>query len=134
MQIPENAKPYLQAVGGILFLALIIWWESKQPKFSCDAWAKSVKDDMEFGMILTKKENSNHSRNSDFYGIDINNKLTTEFHDGGGWISRNFDKFDIGDTIIKNKGEYTITIKRKGKTIPIYFECDRVYRDTIHLK
>lgn len=99
------------------------------PEFSCDEWADSFKEDKMFHLVLDKKE-TNTGRDVYFYGIDLSTKNYIEFYDGSGWIAGNFDKFNIGDTLIKNKGKYTIIIKRKGKVILIPFECnDKIYSD-----
>jgi hypothetical protein len=126
-------------------LAFILILASCLPDYSCDEAAKSFKDDYQFHLVLKEKEN-HMSNDSYFYGVDLETKENTRFYDGSGWIALNFDKFKIGDTLIKDIGKYTITIKRTGKTILIPYVCDgyskwndhepihRVYYDTVSKK
>jgi hypothetical protein len=110
-------------------LLIVVVMPSCVPTFTCDNWANGFRDGDEFHLILAKKENGN-SRDSYFYGTDLKYKGPTRYIDGGGWIERNFDKFKIGDTLIKDIGKYTIVIKRKGKTILLPFECNgKIYKD-----
>ncbi|MGZ3872272.1 MAG: hypothetical protein ACXVJD_05110 [Mucilaginibacter sp.] len=127
MQISDQTKRYL-LVYGIFIAILYIIYDATSNKFTCDKWANDFRDNNGFNLVLTKKTNNN-SRNAYLDGVDLTNKETTEFHDGSGWIAHNFDKFNIGDTLTKKIGKYTIVIKRKGKTILIPFECDKIYRD-----
>jgi hypothetical protein len=111
------------------WLAIFLFLSACKSEFTCDEWANSFRDDKKFNLVLTKKEN-NYSRDSYFYGIDLNSNETTEFYDGSGWIAHSFDKFKIGDTLIKRPGRYTIIIKRKGKTVSVPFECSgKIYID-----
>lgn len=110
-------------------LGAVIFFSSCLPEFSCDEWANDFRDNAKFNLVLTGKEN-NYSRDAYFYGVDLYNKESTKFYDGGGWIAYNFAKFKIGDTLIKNSGKYTIIIKRKGTTILVPFKCSgKVYID-----
>jgi hypothetical protein len=119
---------YLLIVGVIAFLIYFIFGIGNKP-FSCDVWAENVKNNKEFHLILTGKYNHNQSRDSYLYGIDLKTNQKTEYYDGSGWITRNLEKFYIGDTLVKAKGKYSIIIKRKSKTITVPFECDRIYND-----
>lgn len=127
MEISEQARRYL-AVIGILIIIVLLIYHSSSNTFTCDKWANDFRDDAQFNLVLTKKENS-HSRDAYFYGIDVASKKNTEYYDGGGWIAQNFSKFEIGDTLTKERGKYTIIIKRAGKILLIPFECDKVYSD-----
>jgi hypothetical protein len=91
---------------------------------SCDELAANFKNEEQFHMVLIKKENNN-SRNTYLYGIDLNTKEKVTYLDGSGWLEDNFEKFKIGDTLIKDLGKYSIVIKRNGKTILIPCVCDR---------
>ncbi|RFZ92538.1 hypothetical protein D0C36_14020 [Mucilaginibacter conchicola] len=115
------------AVAPIVFIAL--YFISREPKFSCDDYAKGFRDDYECHLILSHKSDDHIF--AYFFGTDLYTHQSTDVKDGSKWISKNFDKFRKGDTIIKNKGEYTITIKRKGEVVSIPFECNRIYPDTL---
>ncbi len=96
---------------------------------SCDKIAKDFKDNAQFHLVLTEKEN-HHSRDAFFYGIDLKTKKeNTKFYDGSGWIAQNFDKFKVGDTLIKDAGKYTIIIKRGKKAILIPYVCQKYISD-----
>jgi hypothetical protein len=127
MQISGQIKRYL-FIFGVVIIATYSIYDLNTHKFSCDEWANSFKDKKGFNLVLTKKKN-NYSRDAYFYGIDLSTKEPIEFYDGSGWIAQNFDKFNVGDTLIKNIGKYTITIKRKGKIIQVPFICDKTYAD-----
>jgi hypothetical protein len=114
------------AIAPIVLIAF--YFISREPKFSCDDYAKGFRDDYECHLILSHKSQSSITY---FFGTDLYTHQSTDVKDGSKWISKNFDKFHKGDTIIKNKGEYTITIKRKGAVIDIPFECGRIYPDTV---
>ena len=97
--------------------------------FSCDEWASNFRDDETFKLVLEKKYNS-ESRDVYFYGKDIESKKEIEYREGGGWLAHNFDKFQVGDTLIKDKGKYTIFIKRNGRTTSLLLECGgKIYVD-----
>jgi hypothetical protein len=99
------------------------------PAFTCDNWANGFRDTDEFHLVLTKKE-IDDGRNVYFYGIGLKYGQPIKYHDDDSWIAHNFDKFTIGDTLIKDIGKYTIIIKRKGKTILLPFECNgKIYQD-----
>jgi len=127
MEISDHSKKYL-ILFGILLIIVYFIYDSSTNKFTCDGWAKDFRDNKKFNLVLTHKVN-NYSRNAYLYGKDLTNEESTEFYDGGGWIAQNFNKFKIGDTLIKKLGKYTIMIKRKGETILIPFECDKIYQD-----
>lgn len=128
MQISDQYQRYLLALGSLIVVVYFIYYASTD-NFTCDGWANDFRDSKEFHLILIKKEN-NQSRDAYFYGIDLKNKENTKFHDGGGWIARNFEKFNIGDTLLKDVGKYSIIIKREGKTILIPFKCgEKIYID-----
>jgi hypothetical protein len=104
-------------------------YDSNHNKFTCNKWANDFRNDVKVNLILKKKINNSDSRNVYLYGYNMETKHSTVFFDGGGWMSRNLDKFHIGDTIIKQKGKYTIYIKRKDQVISIPFKCDKIYFD-----
>jgi len=128
MELSDQAQKYLILFGVLLVIVFVIY-DASSNKFTCDGWANDFKEHQSFNLVLSKKEN-NYSRDAYLYGIDLKNKQPTEFYDGGGWIARNFDIFKIGDSLIKDKGKYTIIIKRKGKTILVPFKCgSNIYVD-----
>ncbi|MDB5122242.1 MAG: hypothetical protein JWP94_371 [Mucilaginibacter sp.] len=122
MQLSEQLKPYLIAFGMIILSILILYKVTS--KYTCDDGANYFKDHVKFNLILTKKENPNKGREVDLYGIDLYNNEPTDFHDENGWIKENIDKFIKSDTLIKEKGKYSIIIKRTNKVITIPYECD----------
>jgi hypothetical protein len=129
-----------------VWMGLMLIFTSCLPNNSGDEIAKSFRDDKSFHLVLVKKEEKSDEREAYFYGIDLETKTNTEFYDGSGWMAENFDKFKIGDTLIKDKGKYSITIKRAGKTILIPYIFDgyskwndhelihKVYYDTLSKK
>ena len=72
MEISDQAKPYLVAFGVLIAIVFVIY-ERSTDKFSCDENAKSFKNNQQFHLVLTEKEN-HHSRGAFLYGIDLNNK------------------------------------------------------------
>ena len=127
MEISHQIKIYLRTLGA---LALIVYclYSGSHDKFDCDDWANVYKA-KQFNMVLSKKE-EHYGREVYFYGTDLVSGKLAEFEEGGGWLSLNFDKFIIGDTLIKQKGYYTTVIKRNGKTIFIKMNCGKkIYPD-----
>lgn len=108
---------------GILFLIVFVVFFQRTHKFSCDAWANDFMKVEKFSLILTEKK---AQASPDVYltGIDVINKAKIEYHDSSGWIARNIDKFNIGDTLTKDIGKYAILIKRKNQIISIPCDCD----------
>lgn len=52
--------------------------------------------------------------------------------EGTGWTSAILDTFKVGDTLIKKRGEYKITIKRKNAILSIPMVCEGViYKDSL---
>ena len=128
MHNSEMGKTYLSMFFGLLIVITIIYIASKEPKFSCDEWAKGFRDNFHCNIILTKKDYGGGI--ATFSGIDMKSKKNVECEDGSKWLIDNFEKFNIGDTVVKNQGQYTVTIKRKGKIIIIPFTCNsKVYTD-----
>jgi len=125
----ERYKIQIKALLAVPVVFIAMFFISKEPKFSCDNYAKDFKNTYECHIVLSHKNESNGI--SYLFGTDLSTHDETHVEDGSKWIYENFEKFHKGDTIIKNKGEYSITIKRKGKTILIPFKCDRVYPDTL---
>ena len=113
-------------------LAGVFYLTSCLPNNTCDEIAKSFRDDEQFHLVLTEK---NHKgREAHLYGIDLKYKQETEFFDDSGWIEETFDKFQIGDTLLKDLGKYTIIIKRGHKTIKIPYECEKFQGDSTFKK
>jgi hypothetical protein len=129
-ELPYNTNKYLLVFGSLLIIIIFLYLASSNSnKFSCDVWANDFRDNAKFHLVLAEKEN-HESRDAYFYGTELHTKDRVRFYDGGGWIAGNFDKFRIGDTLIKDAGKYTIIIKRKGKTVLIPFECNgKIYDD-----
>jgi hypothetical protein len=126
----ERYKLEIKALFAAPVIFIAMFFISKEPKFSCDNYAKAFNKTYECHMILSHKNESNGI--SYLFGADLRTHKQTHVEDGSKWIYKNFEKFHKGDTIIKNRGEYTITIKRNGATILIPFKCDRVYPDTLN--
>lgn len=64
------------------------------------------------------------------YGSDLNTGKRTEFNDGSGWLVDYINEFMIGDSLIKQKDDYNLIIKRKGKTISIPCKCGgKIYKN-----
>ena len=128
MEFSDQIKRYLWALCSLIIIVYFIY-EQSTSVFSCDKWAAEIKNSKEFALVLKKKEN-HESRDVYFYGVDLNDGTPTEYVDGSGWLSENFNKFLTGDTIIKKRGKYAILIKRKGTKILIPFICNqKVYND-----
>jgi hypothetical protein len=125
--LSDNLKTYLTVTFVFTFIVFGIIKMSTGTKFSCDGWANNFKDSFQCNIVLhEKKRNAGIVTLSKF---DLEKKGMVECNDYTKWIGDNFEKFHKGDTIIKRKGEYSSTIKRKNKTIVIPFECDKVYVD-----
>ena len=97
-------------------------------KFSCDIWAKNIKESEEFNMIYLKHEG--RGRDITLYGRDLRNKHNIEYDEGSGWLENIVDTLKAGDTITKIKGEYSIVVKRKSQKFIVSCRCDRIYPDT----
>jgi hypothetical protein len=121
MEFSDEFKAYLIAFG-MLALILLFFYKVTSP-YTCDDGANYFRDHVKFNLILTKKEYDG-GREVDLYGIDLYDNERTDFHDDDGWIAENIDKFIKSDTLIKEKGKYSIIIKRKNKTITIPYECN----------
>jgi hypothetical protein len=93
--------------------------------YTCDDFANDFKNDQSFHLKLLSKKHE--GRNVFFEGTDLVSKQKIEHRDGGGFIITVYDKFNIGDTLIKQKGKYQIIIIRKGKKIIIPYECGKTY-------
>ncbi|MBD1392480.1 hypothetical protein [Mucilaginibacter glaciei] len=98
------------------------------PDFSCEAWSNDFKTHDEFDIIL--KDIYHNGRNVHLSGINPKTHGNVEYYNGGGWISHNIKQFEIGDTIRKDIGKYTIFVNRKGYKKKILFQCEGiVYQD-----
>ncbi len=114
----------------IVLLVLCVFY-SCQGGFSCDESAANFRDGYECNLLLQKIDVN--AGLTTFYGADLKSHQQTTFEDGSKWIRDNLERFAIGDSVIKKKGEYTIKIKRKGKTILIPFKCDlKTYSDAAY--
>jgi hypothetical protein len=59
------------------------------------------------------------------YGKSVNNsKIESSFSHIGDWYYSIGDKFKMGDTIIKKKGEPIIRVYRKGERWSYTYRCD----------
>ncbi len=98
-------------------------------KFDCEQWTNDFKNEYAFDIAVNKIEK--HGVAIYFYGKDRNNQ-DTYIQESTGWTSAILDTFKVGDTIRKNYGEYSITIKRKSGTIIIPMKCEgHIYRDSV---
>jgi hypothetical protein len=128
MEFSEQTKTYLSVCGIFGLIIYFIICLAKSPNLDCDERANDFKNDFSCNIILTQKEND--AGMATLTGIDILTKKTNDYVDGSKWLIDNFEKFKIGDTVIKPKGQFTITVKSKNKTTKIFFRCgDKVYDD-----
>ncbi len=127
MGIPEQTKTYLSILFGLIAALIMAYFAVREPKFSCDNFADDFKENFSGNLILMSKKFGGGI--ATLSGIDLSTKNKVNNEDYTKWLIDNFDKFKIGDTIIKKKGKYTIIIKRKGQMVEIPFECDKVYKD-----
>jgi hypothetical protein len=120
-----NCKKILLMAIGLLLLT-----GCPSGPFDCDTWANGYRDNSEANIVLNKIKQNGTSMY--LYGSDVVTGKPTEFYEGSGWISEIHNQFNIGDTIIKKKGSYLTTIRRKNKIIVIPLTCDetgKVYKD-----
>ncbi len=129
MKFPDHLEGKIKTLLAVPIIFSVIYWISKEPKFSCDSYAGNFKNNYECHLVLTKIETGSGSIT--FYGTDLKTKLPISVTDYSKHINDNIENFKIGDTVIKNKGQYTITIKRGDKKILVPFICDREYPDTL---
>lgn len=128
MKFIEKGKTYWLVLGVFIIVVSVVVYIAKTPKFSCDNWAKGFEKNFSCNIILTKKSN-NHGIGV-LTGINIRTRATDNCIDASTWIIDNLDKFKIGDTIIKNRGDYTIAIRRKNASLKIFLKCgDKIYKD-----
>ena len=128
MNLSEQLRRYLSVLSFLLVGILIFYIASKQKKFSCDDWANDFKNNFQCRLVLTKKEYGGGI--ATLTGVDLKSNKVIAVEDGSKWIIDNFEKFNIGDTVIKDKGKYTILIKRNRQKIIIQMTCnDKVYTD-----
>ncbi|MET4010603.1 hypothetical protein ABIB62_000414 [Mucilaginibacter sp. UYP25] len=114
----------------IYSLILMLFFESCVDSPNCDQIAAMLKDRVEYNFVLTDLDINGHDAYME--GIDLKDNLNKSFLEGSGWIARNSSKFIIGDTIYKQKGQYSITIRRKKKTLVLPCQCGiNVYKDTL---
>src|SRR5689334_10675193 len=99
MNLSEQLRRYL-SVFGILAVAVIIFYvTSKQKPFSCDDWANNFRNNFQCSLVLTSKDYGGGV--ATFKGVDIQSKAVVAVEDDSKWIIDNFEKFNIGDTVIK---------------------------------
>lgn len=128
MEISEQYKRYIFVYGFLVMIVILIYLASTEKKFSCDDWANGFKQNFQCNIVLTDKDNG--TAITTLTGIDLETKRIINCDDESKWLRDNFDSFKVGDTIIKNKGQYTILVKRKNLKIVIPFTCDnKVYKD-----
>ncbi|MBF0597977.1 hypothetical protein [Faecalibacter rhinopitheci] len=74
-------------------------------------------------IIIVNKLPSSPSPTLDAIGINPTTKKECECSDGGRWWSQYRNEIEIGDTIIKRKGELTFNIHKKNTIISHEWEC-----------
>jgi len=126
MNINDEYKKVGWVVVGFCLLG-IMFYTGPGP-FSCDRIAKQFKTTFECNLVLDHIESNTGT--AELYGTDMLTKKDTMIEEHTKWIITNMSEFARGDTIRKERGKYTIYIKRKGKSITIPYHCDRVYPDT----
>lgn len=90
------------------------------------------KDKVNLQIVITDK--SDKQRDVTLYGRRINNNHDTTFMNESGYLLKIYDKIHVGDTIIKNKGKYTLHIKNKfgNKDFPFEYSGNQI-ADTVKL-
>lgn len=84
---------------------------------------------MDMNFILLEKKPLNHGREVNF---NIKNNLNNKseiYNEENTWFARYYADFEVGDTIIKNRGEAIFSIHKKDTVLSFNFECDgKVYK------
>lgn len=112
----------------LFFPIVFLFLTSCLEPYSCDTVAASFRDNYECNLLVQKIQDG--SPYTYFYGIDLTSHKQTQVADGSKHIRDYLEMFAVGDSVIKKKGNYTITIKRKGKVILIPYKCnDKEYLD-----
>jgi hypothetical protein len=78
------------------------------------------KNHVNLQMVVTDK--SDKQRDVTLYGRRIDNNHDTTYMNDTGYLLKIYDQIQVGDTIIKDKGKYTLHIKNKNGTKEIPFE------------
>jgi hypothetical protein len=78
------------------------------------------KNEVNLQMVITDK--SDKQRDVTLYGRRIDNNHDTTYMNDTGYLLKIYDQIQVGDTIIKDKGKYTLHIKNKYGTKEIPFE------------
>jgi hypothetical protein len=125
MPLSERSKINLGVVWGFAFVIFLIIYLSNNT-FSCDKYTTNFKNREAFHLVLTAK--STYQSTAYFDGTDLQTKKPVRYIERSGYIEDMIDTFKVGDTLIKNKSEYAILIKRKGGNKVIQCECNgKVY-------
>ncbi|WP_462266938.1 hypothetical protein [Mucilaginibacter sp.] len=88
---------------------------------SCNDIKAAYANDYTYNMVL--REKTQELSLTHFYGTDLTSEKDTVVNDGSKQTIIFGESFRVGDTLIKNKGDATIHVKRKGKKFDIDFDC-----------
>ncbi|MFG4002094.1 hypothetical protein [Flavobacterium aquidurense] len=99
------------------------------PTYDCDASAEDLKGDE--CLLIVHKIPSNTDDRFDYKGINPITKKDCDCNSSRSdrWWVKYKDHIEIGDTIIKKKGELIFSIHKKDTVMSFNFECDgKVYK------
>lgn len=113
---------------GLLIFSMIFFSCVQQTKEGCEKGKKNI-EELVIGVVLNKKPYKEY--NYILKGIDINTGKDTIYKYEGRWFDQLGDYWDVGDTVIKKKGELFIEIHKKGIIHISEWTCEGVFIDGV---
>ncbi len=110
-------------------ILLCFFLSSCGPFYDCDSSAEDLKDDE--CLIIVEKIPSNTDGRFDYRGINpfTNKKCKCDSDRSDRWWAKFKEQIEIGDTIIKRKGELLFNIHKKDTILSFNFECKgKIYK------
>jgi hypothetical protein len=128
LQIPINYFKNINMRHNFL-LCICLSFFSCGPSYNCDASAESYRSDE--CILIVERIPRDIDNIFDYRGINPITKKGCDCNSNrsGKWWSLYSDHIEIGDTIIKKKGELIFSIHKKDTVLSFNFECDgKIYK------
>lgn len=111
-----------------IFLFCITFFFISCEKIDCERLSE-IKRDYECLLIISSINDINSTYNFDISGISLLTGNDTLYKEDNRWFCSFYKHMNIGDTIIKRKGELIFNIHKKDTIMSFNWECEgKVYK------